>query len=84
MNILLLNPPHERLVIRGNYCSNESKANYYIPALDLVMQSAILGQKHNVNLIDAVVQQLDDNETIKKIKNISPEIILFVTGGISE
>ncbi len=83
-NILLLNPPHEKLVIRGNYCSNESKANYYIPALDLVMQSAILGQKHNINLIDSIVEEIDDNETINKIKKISPDVIFFVTGGISE
>jgi anaerobic magnesium-protoporphyrin IX monomethyl ester cyclase len=83
-NILLLNPPHERLVIRGNYCSNESKANYYIPALDLVMQSAIVSQKYNVHLIDSVVEELSEEVTIAKIKEISPFAIIFVTGGISE
>ena len=82
--IILLNPPHERLVIRGNYCSNESKANYYIPALDLVMQSAILSKKYNVHLIDAVVEEIDDNETFKRIEKIEPFAIIFVTGGISE
>ena len=83
-NILLLNPPHERLVIRGNYCSNESKANYYIPALDLIMQSAILSQKYNINLIDSVAQELSDKETIEQIRDINPFAIIFVTGGISE
>jgi len=83
-NIILLNPPHERLVIRGNYCSNESKANYYIPALDLVMQSAILSPKYNIFLIDSVVEKLSDSETIRRIKEINPYAIIFVTGGISE
>ena len=82
--VLLLNPPNKRLVIRGNYCSNESKANYYIPALDLVMQSAILSSKYNVHLIDAVVENIDEKETLRRIGMIEPFAILFVTGGISE
>ena len=82
--IILLNPPHERLVIRGNYCSNESKANYYIPALDLVMQSAILRNDYDLYLIDSVVENINNDETFKRIEKIKPFAIVFVTGGISE
>ncbi len=82
--VLLLVPPHERLVIRGNYCSNESKANYYTPPVDLIMLSAVLRNKYEISLIDAIAGDLNENKTLNGITEIKPDIIVFVTGGISE
>jgi anaerobic magnesium-protoporphyrin IX monomethyl ester cyclase len=82
--ILLLSPPSSRTVLRGNYCSNESKASYYWPPCDLLILSAILNSHHDLHVIDAIAENLGEQETREQIDNYNPEIIIFMTGKISE
>ncbi len=82
--VLLLSPPNSRIVLRANYCSNESKASYYLPPCDLLIISAILNAHHDLHVIDAIAENLDKQETKERIDNYDPEIIIFMTGSISE
>lgn len=82
--ILLLVPPSDRLVLRGNYCSNESKANYYVPPIDLILLSGILSNDYQVEYMDCIAQELNEEKSIKSIVGIMPDIVIFVTGAISE
>ena len=82
--VLLLSPPSSRIVIRSNYCSNESKASYYLPPCDLLYISAILNAHHDLHVIDAIAENLGKQETKERIDKYDPEIIIFMTGSISE
>ena len=82
--VLLLSPPSCRIVLRGNYCSNESKASYYPPPTDLLIISAILNSHHDLLVIDAIAEDLKEEETRLRIDSYDPDIIIFVTGRISE
>lgn len=78
--ILLLNPPGERLYLRDQHCSSESKASYYWPPVDLLMQSGILSQEHELAVLDATIEGLCAEEALRRIKDLQPDVILFVTG----
>lgn len=80
MKILLLNPPSQKLVLRDQYCSFTSKANYYWPSIDLLVQSGILSQKYEVKVLDAVIEKMEEASCYEVIRRISPDCILFVTG----
>lgn len=83
LNILLLNPPFNQIVIRDYYCSKTSRTNYIYPPLDLLMQSGWLGEKNNLFLIDAIADKLGDRRTIEKIQQSDIDVILFITGSVS-
>jgi len=83
MKVLLLNPPGKELYLRDYYCSKISKANYINQPTDLVILSGILAKKHRVFVIDAIVEKLDESRTLEKIKQIMPQIIVFLSGSVS-
>lgn len=83
MKILLLNPPFHQIVIRDNYCSFTSKSNYLWPPIDLLILSGLLKNDFNVSVIDAIAENLSPNLTFKKIINLSPDVIIFLTGTAS-
>ena len=66
--ILLLNPPGDKLYQRDMYCSGVSKANYYWPSIDLLVLSGILGQRYDVTILDAIVEGLTPEETRRRIE----------------
>jgi radical SAM superfamily enzyme YgiQ (UPF0313 family) len=80
MKVLLLNPPASKLYLRDQYCSFTSKANYYWPPIDLLVQSGIMATKHQVNVIDAVIDRLSIDECMEEIFELAPDLILCVTG----
>ena len=80
MLILLLNPPSDKLFLRDQYCSFLSKANYYWPPIDLLVQSGILYTKHQVVVLDAIIEKLSDTKCLERIQEIAPDVILSVTG----
>lgn len=83
MNILLLNPPGEKLYVRDYYCSKVSKANYIYQPVDLLILSGILGLKHRVSLIDAIVERLSPKDCLSKIVLKKPDAIVALTGSVS-
>lgn len=82
-NILLLNPPGDRLYLRDCYCSTVAKANYYWHPLDLLVQSGILGKNYNITVLDANVLRVKPNDALQQIFNMDLEAILFLIGSLS-
>lgn len=76
--LLLLNPPGDKKYFRDYFCTNVSKARYYFHPLDLVYISGWLNPYFELYLIDAIADSLTNEECIKKIKQINPEIIIFL------
>lgn len=83
-NILLLNPPSKKIYIRDQYCTSIAKADYYWHPIDLLVQSGILSQRHNVKVIDAGVLNMNEKKCTKLIMSFNPDVIVFVTGFISK
>jgi len=83
MKILLLNPPFQRRVIRGNYSSSEPKADYLYPPADLVLLSGILDHEYSVEVIDSVAEQLDDKTTLIRISLVKPVVVIFVMSALT-
>lgn len=81
--IILLNPPGEKLFLRDQYCSFVSKANYLWPPIDLLVQSGILYGHFNIVIIDAIAEKMSEVECLKKIREIKPNGILFLSGTAS-
>ena len=81
--ILLLNPPGDKLYQRDMYCSNVSKANYYWPSIDLLIQSGILGQKYTVEILDAIIDKINPEECLERIQAGGYLAVLFLTGTAS-
>ncbi|MFH1416487.1 MAG: radical SAM protein [Elusimicrobiota bacterium] len=81
--ILLLNPPGSLLYLRDYWCSTVSKAGYYWPPIDLLIMSGILGQEHEVIVIDAIVQGLNPDVCKSEIKAIAPDVIIFLSSVLS-
>lgn len=83
MRVLLLNPPGKKLYVRDGYCSFSSKANFYWPQGDLLIQSGILSKDHELFVLDANVRRLTPEASFRVITHIAPEAIFFVTGAVS-
>ncbi len=81
--ILLLNPPGDKLYQRDLYCSNVSKANYYWPSIDLLIQSGILGRKYRIDILDAIVEKVKPEACRTRIKQGNYKAVLFLTGTAS-
>ncbi len=77
--ILLLNPPGKRSYLRDYYCSSISKAGYYWPPIDLLVLSGLLKNRFDVHVLDAIIQRRSFENCAKDIKNIGPEIIIFLS-----
>lgn len=81
--ILLLNPPGEKYYIRDCYCSTEAKGRYYWHPLDLLVQSGFLAEHFDVSVLDAVALDLDMETGLKRILEVDPFAVFFVTGQLS-
>lgn len=83
-NILLLNPPSKKRYLRDQYCTSVAKSAYYWHPIDLLIQSGILAQKHNINVIDACVTNMTEKKCTRRILALNPDVIVFVTGFLSK
>ncbi|MBD3266719.1 radical SAM protein [bacterium] len=82
MRVLLLNPPGDKPYLRDYYCSHTAKASYYWHPYDLVVQSGILSTQHEVEYLDANLLRYSKEKAAAQIKEIQPEAIVFLTGGV--
>lgn len=73
---LLLNPPGIKKYFRDYYCSKISKAKYYYHPIDLVYLSGTLDEISEVFLIDAIADDIQTENCIKKILEINPDYII--------
>lgn len=82
MKVLLLNPPGNRTFIRDYYCSKVSKSNYLFQPIDLVIQSGILSEQHQVTVCDAIADRLSTESTLEFIAALSPDAIISLAGSV--
>ena len=83
LKILLLNPPGDKMYFRDYYCAKVSKARYYYHPIDLVYLSGQVAKIGEVSVIDAIAEQLSCVECKKRINNILPDIIIFLSSAPS-
>jgi len=78
--VLLLNPPGDKLYIRDYYCSFSSKADYYWPPQDLLALSGLLGQKFQVEAMDAIIEGLSPEKVAEEVRKNDYTALIFTTG----
>lgn len=78
--ILLLNPAAPVPYVRDNYCSYSAKAADLWAPTDLVYQSGHLAQDHEVAVLDALAEGLRPGQCVRRVVDLRPDAILFVTG----
>jgi radical SAM superfamily enzyme YgiQ (UPF0313 family) len=82
-NVLLLNPPGNRIYIRDYYCSKVSKAHYTYQPVDLVILSGILGARGPVEVLDAIIEGMSPHRCIERILSRDYTAIVFLAGAAS-
>lgn len=78
--VILLNPPGDKLYIRDYYCSFSSKADYYWPPQDLIYLSGILDEEFSVRVIDAIINKKSEEDVLKEVVNSKAQALIFTTG----
>jgi len=78
--VILLNPPGDKLYIRDYYCSFSSKADYYWPPQDLIYLSGILDQEYSVRVIDAIINRKTEDDALSEVLNSGARALIFTTG----
>jgi len=78
--IILLNPPGDKLYIRDYYCSFSSKADYYWPPQDLIYLSGILNEDFSVEVVDAVIDRISEDEVLEIAAGSGADALIFTTG----
>ncbi|MBU1045210.1 MAG: radical SAM protein [Candidatus Omnitrophica bacterium] len=81
--ILLLNPPGSRKFLRDQYCSSATKADYYWPAVDLLVLSGILSDHFELEVLDAIALNADKKTTIEKILSGSYDALISLSSSAS-
>ncbi|MEK6887262.1 MAG: radical SAM protein, partial [Nanoarchaeota archaeon] len=66
-----------------NFCSGTTKGNYSWEPIDLLCLSGILGEKHDINVIDATVNMTPRKECFDEIMKMDIDTIIFITGSAS-
>lgn len=83
MNVVLINPPADKLYLRDMYSSTMSKGRYCWPPVDLLVLSGIISERHNVTLFDANALGFDFEKAIKRVEECSPHVVIFMAGSSS-
>ncbi len=81
--ILLLNPPGSKRYNRDAFCSGSTKGNYSWPPIDLLCLSGIVGEKHDVHVLDAMVNKISKTACMNQIRQIDFDTMIFITGTAS-
>lgn len=68
---------------RDYFCSKTLKTGYVEHPIDLLILSGILFDEFKVDILDAAVLNLDFHDCFNKIENLSPDIIIFLSGSAS-
>jgi radical SAM superfamily enzyme YgiQ (UPF0313 family) len=81
--VLLLNPPGLRPYIRDNYCSYSAKANYFWEPIDLLVQSAWLGDRHDLAVLDAIAERRSPDDVVRFAREGRFDAVVSLTGSVS-
>lgn len=82
--ILLINPPGKYRYLRDQYCSSATKANYYWPAIDLLVLSGILKRQFEIAVVDAIAENLNEEEVLDIIGNDSHYAVICLSSSSSK
>jgi len=79
--VLLLNPSNEKgeMIIKDQYCSFTSKADYFWVPIDLLVLSGDLAQKFDLKVVDSTAQQLSTKQTLEKVREFQPDHIVILS-----
>ena len=80
--VLLLNLPANGLVHRDVGCSYTSKSNYYYPQADLFMMAANVSKISSQEYLDAIINNINEEELFQKIKAYNPNHIFTIVSSI--
>ncbi len=78
--LLLFNPPSTFGALRDYYCSSASKADYLWHPVDLLAQTGILAEEHELRVLDAVAEKKSAAECEKTFREFSPDAVFALTG----
>ncbi len=83
MKVLLLNPPGSRRYNRDYYCGEQSKGPYVFPPTDLLVLSGLLRGRHQVKVLDAMVEGLGVRQALERIRAAAPDAIASLASSVS-
>ncbi len=83
MTVLLLNPPGSRRYNRDYYCGEQSKGPYVFPPTDLLVLSGLLRGRHEVEVLDAMVEGLGVQQALERIRAVAPSAIASLASSVS-
>lgn len=83
MKVLLLNPPGDRVYIRDYFCSKTTKSNYLFHPVDLVALSGTLAERHAVEVLDCMAENLPNARAQERIDASNPDVIVSLVGSVS-
>jgi uncharacterized radical SAM superfamily protein len=76
LKVLLLNPAAKTRLQRAEISSTTTKARYYECPVDLLAPSGLIATEHDVHVIDAIVEELTEDEVWTRIQRLKPDVIL--------
>lgn len=83
LSFLLLNPPSEEIVLRDNYCSHSSKADYYWAPSDLLYISGHLDGVGVIDVIDCIAEKMSELALLERVERATYTHIIALTGSVS-
>jgi hypothetical protein len=83
--VLLVNPPapQGRAVLRDYSCGETTKADYLWAPIDLLVLSGLLDASHEVQVLDAVAEELAPPEALARARALAPETVFSLTAAVS-
>lgn len=81
--LLLLNPPGQRVYLRDYFCSKVSQADYLNHPIDFVYLSGLLREHYELHLVDAIVDCLSIEKSLRLIRDLQPDVIIGLIGSVS-
>lgn len=75
--VAFVNPPSipYRTIMRAFDCATESKGNYLYQPYDQLLMSARVPTQWRVDLIDAIAERIEFEETLSRLRALAPDIV---------
>lgn len=81
--LLFLNPPGKRVYLRDYFCSKVSQADYLNHPIDFIYLSGLLREQYELHLLDAIVDRLSSEKSLRCIRDLQPSSIIGLIGSVS-
>jgi len=62
------------------YCSGTTKGEYSWPPIDFLCLSGRLAEKHDVQVLDALVEKMTAKECLEKVVKMDVDTVIFISG----